>query len=479
MKSKIKILALCFTATLSSLAQNSTFTPYSRYGLGELNQTTFAHNSGMGGAFIAFRPDSTRSRLSPVLINAGNPAAYSHIRLSSLEVGGVYNYSQFTANSSKTKKWGTNFAYGSLGFPIKRNGGMCLGIMPYSNVGYDVESKVEEANVGTVNYKFTGNGGLNKVFLGYGVMPFDQVLTKFKRKYLNPTDSAHIISHKKYMRRQAGKKILSDISVGVNVNYIFGAIEQQARVVYPNSILYNNTYRIRTLTMGDFTGNFGLQGGYTVDSVKSSKGGRRALKEKVKFTYGFFMSLNNPMKVSYDAGVYNYILNSSGQEIIRDTVLHTISENNSISLPLEQGFGVGIKKGERLNVVADFAITNWQNFKYLDLKTSYNNNYRVALGANYIPNKEAMKIFGRINYRFGLNYNTGFIEYKNTMVNNYAVSAGIGIPVGFGGPSAMINISAQYGQMGSTNNNLVKENYFRVNFGFTFSDLWFQKFKYD
>jgi hypothetical protein len=53
----------------------------------------------------------------------------------------------------------------------------------------------------------------------------------------------------------------------------------------------------------------------------------------------------------------------------------------------------------------------------------------------------------------------------------------LGLPVGIGRLSSMVNISVQVGQSGTTANNLVKENYLRFNFGFTFSDRWFQKYR--
>ena len=101
---------------------------------------------------------------------------------------------------------------------------------------------------------------------------------------------------------------------------------------------------------------------------------------------------------------------------------------------------------------------------------------------NYVPEKYAAGIgdfFKKLNYRLGATYQTGYINLNNTTVSNYAVTAGVGFPVGFGRLSSMVNISAQYGQMGTTTNNLIKENYWKINFGFTFSDRWFQKFKYD
>ena len=48
-------ISLCFFQTQ---AQNLTFSPYSRYGIGEVNQRVNSHNMGAGGAFIALQPDT-------------------------------------------------------------------------------------------------------------------------------------------------------------------------------------------------------------------------------------------------------------------------------------------------------------------------------------------------------------------------------------------------------------------------------------
>jgi hypothetical protein len=474
------LLSFLLTAALTGISQNSTFSPYSRYGFGQLAQPTFAHNTGMAGTCIALRPDSSM----PIFMNPGNPASYPLIRLTTLEVGGTFVYSQFKGNNnSSLTKWGTNFAYGALGFPIKGNGGACFGILPYSHVGYETQSTVNEPAIGNVQYKFSGTGGLNKAFLGYGIMPFNKRLAKFRGKHLHPHDSLEVLSKGQYRRRDAASKLLNDLSLGVNANYIFGNIAHSTRVVYPNSLTYNNTYRERDLTLGSFTGNFGVQTGFTIDSVKAnSLGHRRALKQKVKFTFGFFMNLNNAMNAEYSTQAYNYILNGSGDEIVRDTVLHSVGQKGTIRLPLEQGFGIGVKKGERINLVADMAITDWQNYKYLGTPSDLKKNYRMSAGINFVPEKYAAgrnAFVRRINYRLGVSYQTGYISVNNSLVSSYFISTGVGLPVGIGRLSSMVNISAQYGVMSSDNPALISENYWRINFGFTFCDRWFQKFKYD
>lgn len=472
---KKSLLVVAWLLPFAGFMQNNTFSPYSRYGLGEMTQPTFAHNTGMGGNFIALRPDSSM----PVFINPGNPASYSLIRLTTLEVGGRFQHSAFKSNSAALNKWTTNFSYGALGFPVGGRGGAVLGIMPYSNVGYNTESK-GSAEAGEMTYKYSGGGGLTKAFLGYGVSPFQQRHLKFRRKHY-VVDSLKTLSPAVFKLRNFGSKMLSDLSVGANANYIFGNIQQTGRVIYPNSLLYNNTYVERVVSLGDFTGNIGVQTAITIDSVKS-QGRKKAMKEKVKFTFGYFMNLNNKMDYNYNSVAYNYILTGAGDEVIRDTVMYNIDQRGRLTLPMEQGIGVGFKKGERIHLVADFALTGWKNFKYPLDAGVLNNNYRVGIGINFVPEKYAAGrgAFGkRINYRLGASYETGYINLKGNDMRTYMVSAGLGLPVGIGRLSSMVNVSLQYGQMGTLDNNLTRENFWRVNFGFTFCDRWFQKFRYD
>ncbi len=426
---------------------------------------------------MALKQDSTM----PNFINVGNPASYALIRLATLELGINMTFSEFKGQTVSSFEKTGNFAYGSFGFPVGRKGGASFGIMPYSYVGSNTSNTIEEAGIGEVNYQYQGSGGLNKIFLGYGLMPFNQQLIKFRRKHLSIHDTLKVLSRAKYKRRETLFKILSDLAIGANGNLIKGNISNVARVVYPNNALYYNTYRDRIFSVSDVTANFGLQTAYTVDSVKTANGKRRALNDKVKFTFGYTFNLNNSLNTYYTAMAYNYRV-SSGNEFIVDTVYYKEDEPASVTLPFEQGFGIGFKKGEKLNIVADFAITKWQNFRYLDNVSDLKQNQRFAIGAYFVPEKYAVgngSFFKRVNYRIGANYQTGYIQVNNTLVKSYGLSAGLGLPVGVGRLSSMVHIGATYGKMGTTQNGLIMENFWRINIGFTFSDKWFQKYRYD
>jgi hypothetical protein len=467
------LVAMAFCAT----AQINTASPYSRYGVGERAQQTPAHNQAMGGAFIALKPDSSM----PVFINTGNAAAYSLIRLTTLEVGGRYAFSDHRSAASGVRKWGTNFTYATLGFPVGGRGGGVLGMMPYSYVGYNTQYSVTAA-AGDITYQYAGNGGLNRAFLGYGVMPFSRSHRRFLIRNVNVPDSVPHLTGAAFRAGSFFTKLLSDLSLGANANYVFGNVQHTARIVYPNILLYNNTFSERSYFVGGFTGNFGAQTAFTIDSVNSKGPGRRALVEKAKITFGYFITLNNTLRAFTNAAAYNYIYNTSGQEIVRDTVQFVVDQRYDMTLPLEQGFGIGYKKGERLNVVADFAVTVWDDFRAPHQPGFLRNSFRTGAGVQYVPEKQAAgrgAIWKRCNYRFGAGYHSGDVSLAGRSISTMFVSAGIGLPVGIGRMSSMINVALQAGQTGTTASGLVKENFFRVHVGFTFCDRWFQKFRYD
>ena len=478
MKTTFITLAFLSISNLS-ISQVLTSSPYSRYGLGELNLQTFATPVAMGGTFIAYHQDT----IAPFFINAANPAGLAGIKLTTFELGGQANFTKISSNESSINKKNINFSYGSVGFPIKRFGGAAFGIMPYTTVGYKITSTQEYTGVGTMNYIFNGNGGVNKVFLGLGLKPFKKQTSKFYNSAL--ADS--LIKYRetsKYKRKKLIKQLVSEFSIGGTANYLFGTINQTTDVIYPGTITYFNSKRERSIQVSDFTFNGGLQTHFTIDSIKS-KGKHRLLKQKIKIGFGFFVNIPSSISAKQNNIIYNYTIDGFGIERPKDTVLNSQNIAGTVKLPLEMGVGFSIKKGEKLNLLMDAATTNWSGFKYFDTPSAdFKNSYRVSAGLNYIPNKLAYgssNYIKRIQYRLGVSYSDGYLDLKNTSISNYFISAGLGLPVGIGrfDDIAIVNISAQYGKMGTVNNKLLQEDYVRLVLGFTFNKRWFIKYKYD
>ena len=477
---KTTFITLAFLSISNfSVSQVLTSSPYSRYGLGELNLQTFATPVAMGGTFIAYHQDT----IAPFFINAANPAGLAGIKLTTFELGGQASFTKISSNESSINKKNINFSYGSVGFPIKRFGGAAFGIMPYTTVGYKITSTQEYTGVGTMNYIFNGNGGVNKVFLGLGLKPFKKQASKFYNSAL--ADSLiKFRETSKYKRKKLIKQLVSEFSIGGTANYLFGTINQTTDVIYPGTITYFNSKRERSIQVSDFTFNGGLQTHFTIDSIKS-KGQHRLLKQKIKIGLGFFINTPSSISAKQNNIIYNYSIDGFGIERPKDTVLNSQNIAGTVKLPLEMGVGFSIKKGEKLTLLMDAATTNWSGFKYFDTpSTDFKNSYRVSAGLNYIPNKLAYgssNYIKRIQYRLGVSYSDGYLDLKNTSISNYFISAGLGLPVGIGrfDDIAIVNISAQYGKMGTVNNKLLQEDYVRLVLGFTFNKRWFIKYKYD
>ena len=68
------------------------------------------------------------------------------------------------------------------------------------------------------------------------------------------------------------------------------------------------------------------------------------------------------------------------------------------------------------------------------------------------------------------------LEFNNTRINQYGISCGFGFPIKKS--NTMINLSLEYIKRGTTQNDLIQEDYFRLGLSFSAKDLWFFKRKY-
>jgi len=102
----------------------------------------------------------------------------------------------------------------------------------------------------------------------------------------------------------------------------------------------------------------------------------------------------------------------------------------------------------------------------------------VGIGGFFTPKYNSLtSYFERMTYRAGVNYeDTGLIINKEA-IKGYNANLGFGFPVGR--YNSNINLGFEYGQRGNTNMGLIKENYYGVNIGLSFNDIWFQRRKFD
>jgi hypothetical protein len=88
-----------------------------------------------------------------------------------------------------------------------------------------------------------------------------------------------------------------------------------------------------------------------------------------------------------------------------------------------------------------------------------------------------------IRYRAGFRYVNSYLSVNGEQLSEYGISFGLGIPMIQSRTKTTFNLSAEAGKRGNTGNGLIKENFIRLMFGFSFTpgdwDEWFKVNKID
>jgi hypothetical protein len=102
----------------------------------------------------------------------------------------------------------------------------------------------------------------------------------------------------------------------------------------------------------------------------------------------------------------------------------------------------------------------------------------MHFGAEYIPDAEALRGYHNyIAYRVGGYFSNYYLEVNGHQLEDYGMTFGVGLPVR--SLKSSINLAFTLGTRGTTEYNLVKENYGIITFNVTLHDLWFRKRRFD
>jgi hypothetical protein len=455
------------------LKAQSSNSPYSRYGIGDINSKVYGQGHAMGGTTIALQNDTT----AMFFINTSNPASYSNMRLTTAELGLNYNRTRVISSNTLKNLNNASFGYISIAFPFKKWWGGSIGLIPYSSVGYSITDQQIIPNVGTVNFAYEGSGGVSQVYFGNGIRPLYGLPKMFlqSKKYQRLRAEKNTGKIVKILKR---KRSFSSLALGVNASYLFGNIENSRTSVFSSTSTFN-TRSTNTTRVGDVYFDYGMQYAHTIDSING-----RDLKENVKILFGATFAAQTDVNAKIDSLSVNYFRSGTGFDFIKDTVEYVEGHKGTITFPLSFGVGLGLKKGDRWLVAGDFAMQNWSSFQEFNRNQGLRNSMRVSLGVQYVPNSKAnlKQYMKRINYRIGGHYSQTALELKSTGVNEYGLSVGLGFPVGRNyllQNFSMVNMGVEIGERGTITNGLIKEQYFKATLGFTINDRWFVKPKVD
>ena len=160
------LLIVLFFCSSILFSQTNTGSPYSINELGEINFSGNVSNLSMGGIDV---------KIDSIEVNLNNPASYAKLKTSNYLVGTFLKTSSISNTISSENISSANINYIAIAIPTKKFG-FGFGIIPYSSVGYRIESINNNDQGVSIFNNYQGSGGLNKAFLSVG-FPFLKYFT--------------------------------------------------------------------------------------------------------------------------------------------------------------------------------------------------------------------------------------------------------------------------------------------------------------
>ena len=409
----LSLLTLVVFGAMNPISAQNTNTPYSMYGYGILGDRATSMQRQMGGVGYAMR--------SGRQINVMNPASYASIdSLTFLfDVGADVSFLWSKEGSAKESSVGGGLDYVTMQFPISKNFGASIGMLPYTSVGYAFGNDIPHGTK-----EITGNGGINMAYLGFA-------------------------------GRYAGA------SLGFNVSYNFGNIVND---FYSNPSNSGQSLVEHVMEIRDWDISLGAQYSFKLDRFN-------------EITAGLTYSPKKSMLGN------SWVTQQEIKQEARPDTIGSLKLKNNYYMPNSWGAGVSFlhEKVSRLFVELDFSYQQWSKAKYSPMYRTgtsdiifsgmkFDDRLKFALGAEFIP-----KIRGtygeRIAYRFGAYFCNDYLNINGNRVKEFGLSCGVGLKAPQ--DKTMINIGLEWKNRKASPNTLISENYFNITLGVNFNEVWF------
>nr|WP_294908548.1 hypothetical protein [uncultured Lacibacter sp.] len=443
-----KRVSLVFVLSLSIIS--STFSqdnsPWSRYGLGDIVPTGNVANRGMGHIGAAYNDFQT--------INFINPASYRRFGLqrSILDIGIDVNSRKLSNN--KGNSYTSNNAYIpylAAGFQVKPtkskvDWGVAFGLRPATKVSYNIQSGGRMPSGDSTVTLYEGTGGSYQAFLGTAIG-------------------------------------IKNFSIGVNGGYRFGTADYTTRVNIFNDTAIGRYRSGQKKIRNRFGAPFAEVGVQYMIKLKVDT----ANKKTSLLHLGAYTSLESNMRGTRDELFETFLIDqSSGSDTQLDSVSEVSNIPTRILYPSTYGFGFMYEHegNSSLRIGADYVMSKWGNYRYDGNKDNLQDGWQVKLGGQIIPDitGRSKSYWSQVMYRAGFNYGLEPYTIDGNM-KSYGITFGAGFPIKRFtyqeiNKSNIVNTAFEFGQRGNRTA-LLRENYFRFTIGFSLSDIWFIKRKYD
>jgi hypothetical protein len=414
-----KLLVVGFSLSFFIGSAQSITSPYTNFGIGEINDFSLPHQSGMAGVGLALP--------NLYYINLKNPALLPYTLLTSFQVGLQSDVRTYNGGGPATTDATASISHMVFAVPVKSGKwGSAVSLLPYSSVNYDFLSRDIIANsTDSVANFFEGEGGLSQVSWSNGF------------------------------------KVYKNLNLGFRASYVFGSITRRV----------NNLIEAADIS-SPFIINYEEMTSYSDVVLSVSMAHRIKVKEEVWFNYGVVYDLPGNLQGSRSETLAR--LNQNQVEI----VAIELAEDQSIAfdLPSSLSIGTSIERFNKMQVGLDVQFLRWSS-EAVQEDNGLHNSYSIALGAQITPDyKDVNSYLKRVDYRFGFGVSQLPYLASGTEINEIGINFGASFPTK---SFSSLDMGFKLGTRGTITNNLIRENFAQVVFGLTINDRWFIKRRYD
>jgi hypothetical protein len=263
-----------------------------------------------------------------------------------------------------------------------------------------------------------------------------------------------------------GINVYKNFTIGARASYVFGNITSEVTSSMQGDTVAAPTYSAYFLDRTNFS-----------DLMFTGGVGYRKELNKEKQTY-IMGGISYELETSLSANrFYNAqrIMSAGGRPVYSDTIANNYK--GKMLLPAVLSVGASYGRLFHYMVGADLRLQNWERFRSFEQGTNegMGNSYRIAVGGEWTPDYFSRNYFSRITYRTGVQAEKTPFRINGEEINEFGINFGITLPVGASG----VHTSLLLGQRGKTDNELIRERFFRINIGVTLNERWFERYRYD
>lgn len=442
-------IRVIFISTLMIVAsllvgQGGLNSPFSRFGIGNINDQGGMHLRHMGGLGTSY--------IDAFQLNFVNPASLSYLKSTAFDIGLEMQRANIDDFQNSSVQWSGNLSYISFGFPLRNplnevfsnedykfNWGMGFNLTPVSSISYDLSRTDSLPSIGSFERNFRGSGGFWKATWGNAI------------KY-------------------------EDFSIGANIGYMFGKDSFIRNIDFTEEIAaYDNSFS-REYSAKGFYWDAGMM--YQLILNKSEVDDKNTITEPRILTIGVTGKSNTGLNLTSDVSEVN-VLVASAFNILIDTVNVATGVKGLGTLPGEFAVGMTYSHENKYAIGFDFKRTFWSNYRNDANPEVLDNTTRFAIGGHFKPNYKSINSFlERITYRAGIYIEEDPRTINGQSIDNVGLTLGFGLPFSWQRKFSHLNLGLNIGRR--TLDNVLKENFIKINLGFTFNDNeWFIKRKYN